>query len=133
MKDDYETDYKKPPKQGQFQKGQSGNPRGRPKGSKNLRSDLREELQEKVLVTEGGRKRPVSKQRAMVKTVVSRALAGDGRAITILSDLVMRLLPQEDEAVHSRQLSAEDQAILEAFEARLTNDPAAAGKEGEGA
>lgn len=34
MSDDdkpYEVGYRKPPKHGRFQKGQSGNPRGRPK------------------------------------------------------------------------------------------------------
>ena len=32
-KREYEVGYKKPPKEGQFKKGQSGNPRGRPKGT----------------------------------------------------------------------------------------------------
>jgi len=36
MSNDYEVGYKKPPKQGRFKKGQSGNPRGRPSGTKNL-------------------------------------------------------------------------------------------------
>jgi len=131
MSDDYEIGYKKPPKRGQFKKGQSGNPKGRPKGSRNLKTDLQEELREKVLVTEGGRKKAVSKQRAMVKTVVSKALGGDGRAIKILSDLVMQLLPQDDEVTAVRALSAEDEAIFEAFEARLANNPTDA--DGKGA
>jgi len=129
MKDNYEIGYKKPPKRGQFQKGQSGNPKGRPKGSKNLKTDLQEELREKVLVTEGGRKKAVSKQRAMVKSMTSRALKGDNRAIAILSDLVMRLLPQDDEGAAVRTLSAEDQAILEAYDARLADDYGGTAKE----
>lgn len=129
MQDDYDIGYKKPPRQNQFQKGQSGNPNGRPRGSRNLRTDLQEELQEKVMVTESGRQRPVSKQRALVKTMTSRALKGDSRAIALLADLAMRLLPQDDEAPAARPLSADDQAILEDFDLRLREDDGPAEEE----
>ena len=39
MSDDYEVGYGKPPKDKQFKKGQSGNPKGRTKGTKNFISD----------------------------------------------------------------------------------------------
>ena len=56
MKDkDYEVGYGRPPKDKQFKKGQSGNPKGRPKGSRNFRTDLQEELQMQVQVTENGK------------------------------------------------------------------------------
>ena len=88
-----------------------------------------EELQERVMVTEGGRQRPVSKQRALVKTMTSRALKGDSRAIALLADLAMRLLPQDDETTAAKPLSADDQAILEDFDLRLREDDGPAEEE----
>ena len=131
MPHDHEVGYRKPPKHSQFKKGQSGNPKGRPKGSKNLRTDLQEELQEKVMVTERGRQRAVSKQRAMVKTIMSKALGGDARTLAILSDLAMRLLDQEDETAKVSLLSADDQAILEDFETRIKESVDGSSRNGE--
>lgn len=74
LDDEYVTGYKKPPKHTQFKPGQSGNPQGRPKGTKNLATDLDEELSEKILVTEGGKQRETTKQRAMLKSLVGGML-----------------------------------------------------------
>lgn len=72
--------YRRSPRNSQFKPGQSGNPKGRPKGTVNLRSDLCEELGEHIRVREGERELKVSKQRAMLKALVSKALKGDARA-----------------------------------------------------
>ncbi|HPG28775.1 MAG TPA: DUF5681 domain-containing protein [Myxococcota bacterium] len=116
---DYDVGYGKPPKHTQFKPGQSGNPRGRPKGTKNLKTDLMEELGEKIVVREGEETRRVSKQRAVVKTLVAKTLKGDARAGSLLTGLMMRLLdtgedaPGEVEPLHDDELE-----ILAAFEAR---------------
>ena len=57
MNDDYDVGFGKPPENGRFKKGQSGNPKGRPKGTKNLKTDLEEELQEQILIREGSTQR----------------------------------------------------------------------------
>ena len=49
----YRVGYGKPPKQHQFQPGQSGNRKGRPKGAKNKATLLREILDRKIEVRNG--------------------------------------------------------------------------------
>jgi hypothetical protein len=118
---DYEVGFGKPPKHTRFKPGQSGNPRGRPKGTKNLKTDLMEELGEKILVNEGGQARKLSKQRAVVKTLVNRTLKGDARAANLVLSMMNRLLdtgegtPDELEDLHPDELE-----ILEAYKQRLT-------------
>ena len=117
--DDYEIGYKKPPKQAQFQPGQSGNPKGRPKGSKNLATDLQEELGQKVVITEANKKQTVTKQRAMLKTMFAKALKGDARSATVLINLILGLHQVKDDPDNDTALSADDAAILAAYEDKL--------------
>ena len=119
---DYPVGYGKPPKHRQFKPGKSGNPQGRPKGTKNLKTDLVEELSEKIVVHEGGSSRQISKQRAVVKSLVTRTLKGDARAANTLLPMMMRLLdtgegtqPEESEELH-----ADDLEILEDYKKRIT-------------
>lgn len=53
MSDDYEIGYKKPPKDGQFKKGQSGNPNGRPRGSKNKKKVFDDILSQEITLANG--------------------------------------------------------------------------------
>jgi hypothetical protein len=74
MSKEYAVGYRKPPKATRFKPGQSGNPKGRPKGSPNLASDLSAELGEEITVREGGQARHISKQRALIKSLMAKAL-----------------------------------------------------------
>jgi Family of unknown function (DUF5681) len=74
---EYKIGYGKPPKSGQFKRGRSGNPKGRPKGSQKLATDLAAELNEQITVREDGKSRRVSKQRALIKSLMAKALQGD--------------------------------------------------------
>jgi hypothetical protein len=122
---DYEVGYKKPPRHTQFKPGRSGNPRGRPKGHKNFKTDLLEELQEAIAVREGGKRRTVTKQRAMLKTLTAKALQGDTKAAAVILNMVFRILHQGEEPEEQQDLSAEDRAILEAYENRIRNSATA--------
>jgi hypothetical protein len=118
MAKDYDVGYRKPPKATRFKAGQSGNPRGRPKGTRNLKTDLEEELQEVIAVSEGGRRRTLSKQRAMIKTLTANAVKGDPRFLTILINLLLRTIDPAAQPLGATDLSASDQAIIERFLAR---------------
>ena len=85
MSDDYEVGYGKPPKHSRFKKGQSGNPRGRPPKSRNFSTDLRQELESPITVRESGALREITRQQAVIKRVVEKALAGDLKAIAMVA------------------------------------------------
>ena len=120
--------YGKPPKHTRFKKGKSGNPRGRPKGSKNFLTELVDELLEPVTIREGGRAKKVSKQRAMIKRNVLRAMEGDPRMFAAIAAMLSRLV-ETDSTVEESDLSANDKLILERFIARRTSTN---GKQGGG-
>jgi hypothetical protein len=115
---DYKVGYGKPPKGTRFKKGKSGNPRGRPKGSLNLATDLTAELGEHITVREDGRPRKVSKQRALIKSLMAKALQGDVRATTSLLALYTRVitepLPDDDQPIDTDELQ-----VLRRFAPRL--------------
>ena len=113
MSDEHETGYAKPPKYGQFKKGQSGNPKGRPKGAKNLKTALEQELKAKVTLKEGGKIKTVSKTEALIKSIVNKALSGDTRAAQLVTILIKDLLLLNDvDGAGVPALSEEDLAVL---------------------
>ena len=114
-KTDYEIGYGKPPKQTRFKPGECGNPLGRPKGTRNLKTDLAEELAERIPISEGGRRRAVSKQRGMVKQLIAKALRGDVRAANMVLSLVERLLDTRADADMSAGITAQDKTIIADF------------------
>jgi hypothetical protein len=118
--------YKRPPREHQFRPGQSGNPSGRPKGARNFKSELREELSELVTVRDGDREIEVSKQRALIKSMVAAAIDGNQRAAASVLAMCVRTLAdaEEDEAIES----VEDRDIVEAFTKRTKRAAAAGAK-----
>ena len=109
----YDVGYKKPPKNTQCKKGNRANPKGRGK-TKNLKTDLREELAEPITLHENGARLVISKQRAMIKTALAKALQGDMRAMGVITNLAVKLLEAEL-AEETNDLTTEDRGILEAY------------------
>ena len=118
MAEDYTVGYGRPPRHGQFKKGRSGNPRGRPKGTRNLATDLEEELSALILVRGGTQSKRISKQWAMVKALLAKAIKGDTKAISIALSMMCRLFQIEEADLSEASLPEDDRAILEAFQRR---------------
>jgi hypothetical protein len=68
-----------------FQPGRSGNPNGRPKGARNLATQFLEEVNAPAAGM------PMSNLQAAIKAQVSKAIAGDLRALKDVLDRVWKL------------------------------------------
>lgn len=100
-KKDKGTGYKKPPKETQWKKGQSGNPKGRPKKSakkddfkKGILEILKEELNETLLMNTAMGAQEISTKRAIVKRLIEKCVKDkDPRAI----DRVLKIAKEMEE------------------------------------
>lgn len=115
--------YGKPPREFQFKKGQSGNPKGRPRGSLNVATILARTLREKVTVTENGRRRTITKLEAAVKQIVNKAAAGDAAAIKFLLALSQTVEAQLNAEMVQDKLPEDDRKVMASLLVRLQNLP----------
>ena len=89
----HKVGYGRPPKHSQFRPGQSGNPSGRPKKRHTLTSFVGQILNEKLSIVENGEEKRVSKLEALARSMIAKAIKGEGKAMGQL----LSLLSQSDE------------------------------------
>lgn len=114
-KKSYSVGYKKPPKHGQFKKGQSGNPRGRPrKAAQNInwplqyRNLLLRALNQSMKIKEGDRVFTTTKLDVILRRLIEGAIKGNTRAgFRLLQELERHLKEAEDMAVRMQLLANE--------------------------
>lgn len=114
--------YKNPPKDTQFKPGTSGNPKGRPKGARNLKTDLMEELGEKIVVTENGQQRTISKQQALVKAMMAKGMKGDTAAGKAIFNLALGFEQVTSQERISLAMTDDDDAVMQAFREKVRRD-----------
>ncbi len=110
---DYEVGYKKPPKEHQFKPGVSGNPKGRPKLVQDFKTDFQDELEETITLKEGGNIKTMTKQRALIKRLITNALNGNAASIKLVTS-IMSSLPIKPKDIEE-DLSVEDAKILKDY------------------
>ena len=116
---DYEVGYGRPPRHTRFEPGRSGNPRGRPGGSKNLSSLLSEALNEPVIVVENGRRRKITKRRAIIKQLVNGSAKGDWRGTKILLDIIQDIERRTEPNPPETSFDPADEKVLAQLKARF--------------
>jgi hypothetical protein len=104
--------YGKPPRHTRFKKGQSGNPKGRPKGAKGFKASMKRELQSTISVKEGGREKVISKAEAAAKRLVTMAMNGDLKALTMLATFDEEADASMEQAAAETRVDEVDRTIL---------------------
>ena len=116
---DYQVGYGKPPQHTRFKKGESGNPAGRPKGTKNLTTLFEKELKQRVVVTENGRRRSITKQEAMVKHLVNKAVSGDRPLMQLLLDEIRLVEARAALSPSGANIDEADREVMRQIQERM--------------
>jgi|ERR1019366_2748970 hypothetical protein len=122
---DHEVGYGRPPKQSQFKKGRSGNPKGRPKGTRNIATEVARALAEKVAIIVAGRKKIITKREVAAIQLANKAASGDFKAISLIPAMERTLEERVKEQESKAEISQEaDEKLIQNFlerHAKITN------------
>jgi Family of unknown function (DUF5681) len=119
---EYQVGYGKPQRHTRFKPGVSGNPRGRPKEAKNLSTLVHEALNEPVVVAENGRRRKVTKRRAIITQLVNRSAQGDLKAMQMLLGTMQDIERRHGADPTEITFDSADKKVLEQLKVRLQDD-----------
>ncbi|MGH7103678.1 MAG: DUF5681 domain-containing protein [Acetobacteraceae bacterium] len=97
----------------------SGNSKERPKGRRNLASLLDDVLDERVVVTESGTRRAITKREAIVAELVNMSVAADFKAMTLLLGMIQQIEGRGSGAAPEALVTEADDMVIENFVARL--------------
>lgn len=117
----YIVGYGKPPREAQFQKGQSGNRKGRPKGSKNLSTIVLKESRQLVRVNGPRGSRKVTKLEAAMMQLGNKSAQGDLRASREFFTLVERSEQCVASGAGPLQMRELDQLVVENIQRRMSS------------
>jgi Family of unknown function (DUF5681) len=112
----YTVGYGKPPIERRFKKGNPGNPRGR-RAAKNMAARLIEALDERVVVTEGGRRRRIAKRDLGLAQLADKFAAGDPSTAKLMLGLLLEIERRPPAERPARD--AADKLVIENLLARL--------------
>jgi hypothetical protein len=116
-----EVGYANPPRDTQFKKGVSGNPKGRPKGSISLSTVVQRTSREPVSINENGKRKIITKAEAALKQLSNKAASGDLRAIKELMILIRSAEEQvASESPAPTDLGETDLKVAQNIVARLS-------------
>lgn len=112
--------YKNPPKEHQFRKGKSGNPKGRPRKKKQSSSDpgldliasVHRELGKTISVQENGQHKEITKLEAFSAQLVAQSMNGKPSQQKMLLGLLMLETHEETEKQTLEQLQSHDEDLL---------------------
>lgn len=108
----YEVGYGKPPRQHQFKKGQSGNPKGRKKQDRTIRAIMQKIIGETVTAKLPDGERKITSLEFVLRSLLNRAAKGDNRATDKFIDLTLAAFGIGEPDDIRRDLSKEDRELL---------------------
>lgn len=113
--ENYRVGHQKPPKETQWQKGESGNPKGRPKKKPStFESEVNAVICKKVVVSVGGKQIEITKRQLLIEQIMNGAIKGE----PAMARLALPLLKLA-ESLPTFEVQSEDEAALQSLLKRM--------------